>query len=175
MATVPRQDPGQRRRRGGDQGVVDRRCDTRVRVADAACGQGSAIRVDDEQTFAVHLVVAVDEKLQRDVAHGGRIRQRVKLPAALRRECAGAAVCQAECKGHGEGCDRQKRQNDEYDTNPQAHQASSRKPNPRTVCRGSPMSFALICPMKKSNDLDRPTTAVPQTSSISSSRLTASP
>lgn len=48
-------------------------------------------------------------------------------------------------------------------------QVSSRKPKPRTVWMGSPASLARSCPMKRSSDLDRPTTAVPHTSSIGSS------
>ena len=61
------------------------------------------------------------------------------------------------------------------DPDAHTHQLSNRKPKPRTVCRGRPINFARSWPMKKSRDLDRPTTAVPHTCSISSSRLTASP
>ena len=72
-------------------------------------GQGSTVGVDDEQAFAVHLVIAVDQTLQGDVRYRGCIGQRSELPAPFRGECRGSAVRQAQRQGDCEGRYREKR------------------------------------------------------------------
>ena len=83
--------------------------------------QGSAIGIDDEQAFPVHVVIAVDQTLQWAVRHGGSVGQCSELSVPFGREFSGSAVRQTERQRDCECRHRQKQQDDEDGTNSQAH------------------------------------------------------
>ncbi len=155
LVAAPRQDAGPPRRRCVDEGTAYRRRHGGFGVAESACGPGSAVAVDDEHAFPVHLVIAVDLTLQGSVWHCGRIGQCSKLPVPFSGKCRGSAIRQTQRQRDRECRYRQKQEDDEDDANSQAH---VRRPAENRTRAPSGA-----------------TTAVPQTSSMSSSRLTASP
>ena len=143
----------------GDAGASTRAWFAAVATPGSASSSPRAARVRPsestiEHAFAVHVVVAVDQTLQRDVRHGGRIGQRGKLPIRVPRpvpRCGGppdSAPAGRRAPRSPAATGRRARRELAGPC-----QVSSRKPKPRTVWSGSPVSLALICPMKKSNDL----------------------
>ena len=65
--SVPGQNRCPVRRRCVDESVVRRRRDAGVGGTEPARGQGSPVGIDDQQAFAVHVVIAVDQALQGTV------------------------------------------------------------------------------------------------------------
>jgi hypothetical protein len=109
VASVPRQDTGPSRRRCVDEGVVDGHRDVAIGDIQSARRQSSTVRIGDQQAFAIHLEIAIDQTLQRGVGHSGGIRQCGKLPVSFRGECCGSAVRQTERQRNCECGDRQQR------------------------------------------------------------------
>ena len=66
-------------------------------------GECSAIGIDDEQAFAIHLVIAVDQPLQRTVGHRGDVGQCSELAVPFRGERRGPAVGQSQRQGDRKG------------------------------------------------------------------------
>jgi hypothetical protein len=55
-------------------------------------GQRLTVGADDKQAFPVHLVVAVDQTLQRSIGYSGFIGQRGQLPVPFCAKFGGSTV-----------------------------------------------------------------------------------
>ena len=98
----PRHDRCPLRRRRVDEGVARGRCDAGIRDAEPTRSQSLAIGIDDQQAFAVDLVIAVHQALQWGVRGRRGVRERGELPVPLRGERRGSAVGQRQRKRNGE-------------------------------------------------------------------------
>jgi hypothetical protein len=117
---VPRENPGPGWRRLVDERTLGCSDHLRGGCIEPAGGQGAAVGVDDEDFLAIHLPVAVEERLEWGRA-GCRVGECRELTPALLREGRRTPVGRAQREGDRERGDRQQRQKDEHDPDAASH------------------------------------------------------